>query len=248
MWPSGSWLPARKSRGRRCEASNRSFPRTTRGSCTGCVIPAITPSVTWSSTSPSRGPPSNERLPDKRSSALACKDAEIFEGSYALNACVRRSPRPEGSADRDRAMAKHIQLRPPASVAGLPAARARQLPRSGLSATHGRYQAVAFQLARSRIPVRSTPQTVHAIRGTPMRAGPSCLGSIPRPSRLIALSSAEAVRGDGSPRSEPPSSASRVSVCGTGLPFPAPQEGLSSRGHSPGAAPDRAGRILRSRP
>jgi hypothetical protein len=52
-------------------------------------------------------------------------------------------------------MAYHVQLHPTAFVAGLSAARARQLPGSGLPATHGRYHAVISQLARSKIPVRS---------------------------------------------------------------------------------------------
>ena len=73
----------------------------------------------------------------------------------------------EGGADRDRSMAKHLQPRPTAFVAGLSAARARQLPGSGLPATHGRHHAVASQSARSKIPVRSIPRDA---RGQPWRA------------------------------------------------------------------------------
>jgi hypothetical protein len=62
----------------------------------------------------------------------------------------------EGSADRDRLMAEHVQLCRAASVAGLSATRICQLPGSGLPATtHGRDHAVAPQLAQSKIPVRS---------------------------------------------------------------------------------------------
>jgi propionate CoA-transferase len=52
-------------------------------------------------------------------------------------------------------MAIHLQPRPAAFVPGLAAARACQLPRSGLPATHGSGHAVASQSARSKIPVRS---------------------------------------------------------------------------------------------
>ncbi len=48
----------------------------------------------------------------------------------------------------------------PAFVAGLSATCARQLPRSGLPATHDRDHAVASQLARSKIPVRSRADRV----------------------------------------------------------------------------------------
>jgi hypothetical protein len=53
-------------------------------------------------------------------------------------------------------MAEYLQPCPAAFVVGLPAARACQLPGSGLPATHGHYHAVASHLARSKIPVRSS--------------------------------------------------------------------------------------------
>ena len=89
--------------------------------------------------------------------ALACKDAEISEQSYQ-----GRVPTPrdfllsQGGADRDRHVAEHLQPCSAALFLGLPTARARYVPGSGLAPTHGRYHAVAFQLARSKIPVRST--------------------------------------------------------------------------------------------
>ncbi|MGE8131787.1 metallophosphoesterase family protein [Methylobacterium sp. NPDC080182] len=52
-------------------------------------------------------------------------------------------------------MANHLQPRPTAFFAGLSATCARQLPGSGLPATHDRDHAVASQLARYKIPVRS---------------------------------------------------------------------------------------------
>ena len=95
-----------------------------------------------------------------KSLSLACKEADISEQSY------RRVPQAgdlllaQGSPDCDRSLAEHLQPCPAAFVVGLPAARACQLPRSGLPATHGHYHAVASQLARPRIPVRSTPSSV----------------------------------------------------------------------------------------
>lgn len=62
----------------------------------------------------------------------------------------------EGGAGGDRIVEKHIQPRPAAFVLGLPAARVRHLPGSGLPATHGRSHAVASHVVRSKIPVRST--------------------------------------------------------------------------------------------
>lgn len=60
-------------------------------------------------------------------------------------------------------MAEHLQPCPAAFVAGLPAARACQLPGSGLPATHGLYHAVASHLARSKIPVRSITSPAYIV-------------------------------------------------------------------------------------
>ena len=91
-----------------------------------------------------------------KSLALACKEAEISEQSYK-DECLTPGDLllAEGGTDRDRDLAEHLQPRPTAFVVGLPAARACHLPGSGLPATHGRHHAVASQLARSKIPVRS---------------------------------------------------------------------------------------------
>lgn len=61
----------------------------------------------------------------------------------------------EGSTGRDWDLEEYLQPRSTAFVLGLPAACACHLPGSGLPATHGRYRAVASQLTRSKIPVRS---------------------------------------------------------------------------------------------
>ncbi len=61
----------------------------------------------------------------------------------------------ERGADCDRSLANYLQPRPAALVTRLPTARARQLPGSGLPATHGRDHAVTSQLARSKISFRS---------------------------------------------------------------------------------------------
>lgn len=61
----------------------------------------------------------------------------------------------ERSADRDQSLAEHPQPRPAPLILGLQTTRARELPRSGLPATHGRGHAVASHAARSKIPVRS---------------------------------------------------------------------------------------------
>jgi hypothetical protein len=74
-----------------------------------------------------------------------------------------------------------------AFVARLSAACARQLPGSGLPATHGRHHAVASQLARSKIPVRSTRElrTLRTKRAGLPGANPSTVRarSSARPSR-----------------------------------------------------------------
>ncbi len=56
-------------------------------------------------------------------------------------------------------MAEHIQPRPAALILGLSAARACQLPGSGLPATHGSGHPVASHSARSKIQVRSRSRT-----------------------------------------------------------------------------------------
>lgn len=91
-----------------------------------------------------------------KSLALACKEAEISEQSYqgrvpeAGNLLLA-----EGGAGRDPSLAEHLQPRPAAFVAGLPTARACHVPGPGLPTTRGRRHAVASQLARSNMPVRS---------------------------------------------------------------------------------------------
>jgi putative transposase len=90
-----------------------------------------------------------------KSLALACKEAEISEQSDGRVPTPRDLLLAQGGADRDWDLAEYLQPRSAALFLGLPAARACHLPGSGLPATHGRRHAVASQLARSKIPVRS---------------------------------------------------------------------------------------------
>jgi putative transposase len=90
-----------------------------------------------------------------KSLALACKEAEISEQSYR-DVCLRQeifySSR-EAQIVIGLWQNTYNRVRPHSSP-GLPAARACQLPRSGLPATHGCCLAVDSHSARSRIPVR----------------------------------------------------------------------------------------------
>lgn len=158
-----------------------------------------------------RAPPQNRRAifpmcygPEMIAKALrkwvakaGCQIHDIAPGSPWENGDSRARQRPaqgrvpetgdllfaKGGAGRNRSLAKHLQPRPAALVPGLPTARACQLPRSGLPATHGSGHAVAFQSARSKRPVKSA-----ACRGRfgrqsrPERVPPrACFGSSPNP-------------------------------------------------------------------